>query len=225
MIGKNSMTFRSLGFWFKLAEEYMLTMFAIALGYSIFNIFIAKSQSNYLESFPQYVILCMCILLMVAGVTAGNLYNGIALSFGSTRKNVFWGNIFMQLLMIIETIGVLVILYLVFPNANLKLGGNIGGGIALMLFACGLGNMLASAYERFAMAVKIIFGALCGIFGFTVGVGVYGGLNEMLERLLVRMNIVNVDQIMFLFACLALLLYLLGSFLYYRRIKMMEVKL
>lgn len=225
MKGKNSMALRSLSFWFRLAEEYVLTMFVIALGYSIFYIFSAGSWSGYLESFPQYIILCMCILLMVTGVTAKNLYNGIALSFGSTRKNVFWGNIFMQLLMIIEVIGVLVVLYIVFPNEGLKLWGDIGRGMVLMIFACGLGNLLASVNGRFEMAVKIALGSVCGIFGFSVGVSTFGDLNLEMENLLVRLNISNIDILKIIFTVLTFLIYLLGCALYYKKIKKMEVKL
>lgn len=157
----------------------------MSVGFIFYFMFLNRvpfSVANIITRFPQMLLFVGSFMYLAYGVVDIITYVQYAMSFGSTRKDVFLSSIYMHVLEIAGTELVLLFYFLLVPEKWLMTdGGTIYKMIFLVyLFSAGLSLVMGIFVKRFGKGAYVVIIILSAVLGGIVGgmVAFYGS-NEL----------------------------------------------
>ena len=217
---------RNIRFWFKTSLQMIGIALAAIAGYTVFQMLsISSSQMSIaLGTIPLYIAWIGGIMLLAIELATFQTYLPMVLSFGSRRKEAFWGVQLLNLSYIVMTLAAFAITQYFFHDNMIASSGIMLRDImivfcAVMLLAGGAGEILGMIVSKLGNKGIIVFVIVCTfigmVAGFTYATVDNGGI--VLKQAISCMSLWGILVI-------AIIIYVVGAMMAYRTIKNMEVR-
>lgn len=172
---------RSITYWAYCMEKLFLSMLGVVLMIFVIYAFMDAEGTNWQRWMTNYIPMLGFIFPVAGGMNMSNTQIPLALSSGSTRKEVTWGVIIMTHVIMLQFWIFAVICKYMLHEIDATDGYLRVCGV-LFLVSCGIGNGLGAVILRFGSKVGMII-YIVMIFLIAGGVGVISvlsGLNAVL---------------------------------------------
>lgn len=171
-----------LRFWIKGGLQTLATVAGASAIYGLLMWFqsSASTLEEVLSLLPLYILTFGTIMLLAMTVSVYKGMLPLALSFGSTRREVFVGLQVFRLLPTAAVVLLLVLLFLV-PGTEMFLGlpTAVLLTVGLFLFVGAIGSGLGMVYVRFGKLGTILMVVTLLVLGFALGIGAVLGLSSV----------------------------------------------
>lgn len=171
-----------LRFWIKGGLQTLATVAGASAIYGLLMWFqsSASTLEEVLSLLPLYILTFGTIMLLAMTVSVYKGMLPLALSFGSTRREVFVGLQVFRLLPTAAVVLLLVLLFLV-PGTEMFLGlpTAVLLTVGLFLFVGAIGSGLGMVYVRFGRLGTILMVVTLLVLGFALGIGAVLGLSSV----------------------------------------------
>lgn len=171
-----------LRFWIKGGLQTLATVAGASAIYGLLMWFqsSASTLEEVLSLLPLYILTFGTIMLLAMTVSVYKGMLPLALSFGSTRREVFVGLQVFRLLPTAAVVLLLVLLFLV-PGTEMFLGLSTAVllTVGLFLFVGAIGSGLGMVYVRFGKLGTILMVVTLLVLGFALGIGAVLGLSSV----------------------------------------------
>ena len=171
-------SFKSHGY--RAERMFGITML-MAFGFIFYFLFLDGMKftvENILGRVPFSVFFLSVLMFMIYGLVDVVSYVPITISDGCTRRNMLFGQIFMHVIEVGQTLLVLAIFFALSPvKASIESGAFLKMSAAAFIAACGISLLAGMVVYRFGrVAYFIIIFALTGAGGVVGGMmGAFGG--------------------------------------------------
>lgn len=169
--------------WLKTGAQHALAAIAGSLGFSVMMYlmdveepaFILELATAFLVSFGAFMSLVLIVLMQRQNLP-------IALSFGSTRKEAFWGMQCYRAVYLLLVMAAALVLFLLTGESISRVMRLIPFGLALMLAMGAIGSVAGAVEIRFGKGTAVAAGVVAGLLALGMGVCI-GVLIVKRERL------------------------------------------
>lgn len=206
--------------WLKTGAQHALSAIVASLGLSLMiylmdveePAFILELAVAYLVTFGAFMSLVLIVLVQRQNLP-------IALSFGSTRKEAFWGMQCYRAVYLLLVMAAALVLFLLTGESISVVMRLIPIGLALMLAVGAIGSVAGAVEIRYGKGAAVAAGVGMGLLAFGMGVGV--GILIIKRELVTALA----DWALWLFVAIGLALHIGSMVLEYKTIYKYNVKL
>lgn len=165
---------RTLRYAARQAQMYMLSIAGCSLGFAVWEWIVMNGELTVVDMIamvPGMLMWIAMVILLVTGMSSGQSWYALLISYGCRRKNAFLGQLAMNLMIIVQSVILYEILELVIKSSERYFG--IQAILAVLLAVEGMSQLVGAAVIKWGkaayLAMILVIMLVCLVLGFGYG--------------------------------------------------------